>query len=153
MFKLALIFLLSTYLFFGSIVTANENNKTKLTVIHTEAAPKAIGTYSQAIQVNNLVFLSGQIGIAANQSVLVSDDFELQAQQVLKNLEAVCEASGGSLNDIAKITVYLTDLSNFGTLNKLMEKSFAAPYPARATVEVKQLPKQAKIEIDAIMVL
>ncbi len=123
--------------------------------IQTDDAPAAIGTYSQAIStmaVKN-VFISGQIPLDPATMALVSDDFADQAHQVFKNLRAVAEAAGGSLADCVKLTVYLTDLGQFPNLNEIMAGYFDAPYPARAAVEVSKLPKDAVIEIDAIMAL
>ena len=123
--------------------------------IQTDDAPAAIGTYSQAIStmaVKN-VFISGQIPLDPATMALVSDDFADQAHQVFKNLRAVAEAAGGSLADCVKLTVYLTDLGQFPNLNEIMAGYFDSPYPARAAVEVSKLPKDAVIEIDAIMAL
>ena len=100
------------------------------TVIHTPKAPAAIGAYSQAVRAGNTVYLSGQIPLAPETMQLVGDDFEAQAHQVFKNLRAVCETAGGSLNDIVKLNAYLTDLSHFATFNAVMEQYFAVPYPA-----------------------
>ena len=121
--------------------------------IQTDAAPAAIGTYSQAIgtmAVRN-VFLSGQIPLDPVSMTLVSEDFTEQAHQVFKNLSAVAKAAGGTLADCVKLTVYLTDLDNFPALNEVMAGYFNEPFPARAAVEVSKLPKDARIEIDAIM--
>lgn len=122
-------------------------------VIHSEHAPKAIGTYSQAIQVGNTVYLSGQIPFDPNTMQLVSADIREQAEQVFKNLAAVCAAAGSELNAIVKLTIYLTDLGTFQTVNDVMSQFFQQPYPARATIQVAALPKAAQIEIDAILVL
>lgn len=121
--------------------------------IETKNAPAAIGTYSQAYRVDNLVFISGQIGMDPVSAELVSDQLTPQAEQAFKNLSAVAQASGGSLAGIAKLTVYLTDLNDFAELNKVMSNVIKAPYPARAAVEVKALPKGALIEIEAIMAI
>lgn len=121
--------------------------------IVTEKAPKAIGTYSQAIQWNNLVFLSGQIPLDPVTMEIVSTKFDEQLDQVFKNLKAVCEASGGALKNIIKLQIYLTDLTNFAKVNALMMQYFSEPFPARAVVGVKELPKQSLVEIDAIMTL
>ena len=131
---------------------AQSNSVAKQQVI-SENAPKAIGTYSQAIKVHNTVYLSGQIGIKPNESTLVSEHFQTQAEQILKNLQGVCESAGGSLDDIVKLTVYLTSLDDFPALNSLMKTYFKQPFPARATVQVASLPRGAKVEIDAIMAL
>jgi reactive intermediate/imine deaminase len=120
--------------------------------IHTDAAPAAIGTYSQAIQSAGLVFVSGQIPLLPDTMEIVGGDFEARARQVFENLKAVAEAAGGSLNDAVKITVFLTDLDNFSTVNAVMEDFFEQPYPARAAVGVVSLPKGVDIEADAILV-
>lgn len=123
-------------------------------IIHTENAPAAIGAYSQAVRAGNTVYLSGQIPLQPETMQLVSEtDFEAQTHQVFKNLRAVCEAAGGSLNDIVKINAYLTDLSNFATFNAVMEQYFAQPFPARAAVGVASLPRGALVEAEAVMVL
>ncbi len=123
--------------------------------IQTDAAPAAIGTYSQAVGTTAAchVFLSGQIPLDPVSMTLVSEDFTEQAHQVFKNLSAVATAAGGTLADCVKLTVYLTDLDNFPALNEVMAGYFSEPYPARAAVEVSKLPKDARIEIDAIMAL
>ncbi len=120
--------------------------------IHTDGAPAAIGTYSQAIQSAGLVFVSGQIPLLPGTMEVVVGDFEARARQVFENLKAVAEAAGGSLNDAVKITVFLTDLDNFATVNAVMEDFFEQPYPARAAVGVVSLPKGVDIEADAILV-
>ncbi|SEI47265.1 reactive intermediate/imine deaminase [Allopseudospirillum japonicum] len=122
-------------------------------VINTEAAPAAIGTYSQAVKVGNTVYLSGQIPLDPKTMALVSEDFRAQAVQVFTNLQAVCEAAGGSLKDIVKVNLYLTDLANFATVNEVMAEFFTAPYPARAAVQVSALPKAAQFEAEAVMVI
>ena len=123
------------------------------TVIHTNQAPAAIGAYSQAIRAGNTVYLSGQIPLVPETMQLVGADFEAQAHQVFKNLRAVCEAAGGSLNDIVKLNAYLTDLSHFATFNAVMEQYFAVPYPARSAVGVASLPRGALVEAEAVLVL
>ena len=123
------------------------------TVIHTDQAPAAIGAYSHAIRTGNTVYLSGQIPLVPETMQLVSENFEEQAHQVFKNLRAVCEAAGGSLNDIVKLNAYLTDLSHFATFNAVMEQYFATPYPARAAVGVASLPRGALVEAEAVLVL
>ncbi len=123
------------------------------TPIQSDAAPAAIGTYSQAISTGNLVFLSGQIPLDPATMDVVAGDFEARARQVFANLEAVAEAAGGSLDDAVKITVFLTDLDNFATVNKVMEEFFTAPYPARAAVGVQSLPKGVDVEADAVLSL
>ena len=121
-------------------------------IISTENAPKAIGTYSQAIKKNNIVFLSGQIGLDPKRMELV-DGIENQINQVFKNLLSVIEAAGGKKSDIVKLNIFLTDLSNFVMVNEIMEQYFDSPYPARAAVGVAQLPKGALIEADGFLVL
>ncbi|NIC05371.1 MULTISPECIES: RidA family protein [Halomonadaceae] len=122
-------------------------------VINTEKAPAAIGPYSQAIKAGNTVYLSGQIPLDPATMELVSDDFEAQARQVFTNLKAVCEEAAGSLGEIVKINLYLVDLGNFAIVNQVMEEFFAKPYPARAAVGVKALPKGAQFEAEAVMVI
>ncbi len=122
-------------------------------IIQTEQAPKAIGTYSQAVKAGGTVYLSGQIPLDPETMNMVSSEFKEQAIQVFRNLRAVCEAAGGSLDDIVKLNIYLTDLDNFAMLNDVMATFFREPYPARAAVGVKSLPKGALVEMDAIMVL
>lgn len=119
----------------------------------TDKAPAAIGTYSQAITAGNLVFLSGQIPLDPATQALVEGDFEARARQVFDNLRAVAEAAGGDLDKVVKLTIYLTDLGNFATVNSVMEDYFSQPYPARAAVGVASLPKGADVEADAIMAL
>ncbi|MDJ0907592.1 MAG: RidA family protein [Woeseiaceae bacterium] len=121
--------------------------------ISSDRAPAAIGTYSQAVKTGNLVFLSGQIPLVPETMEIVDGDFETRARQVFKNLEAVAKAAGGDLNDIVKITVFLTDLDNFATVNSVMESFFDTPYPARAAVGVSSLPKGVDVEADAILAL
>ena len=121
-------------------------------VIHTENAPAAIGTYSQAILVGNTVYLSGQIGLDPYSMELV-EGIEAQIRRVFDNLKAVCEAAGGSLADIAKLNIFLTDLSNFQLVNQIMGEYFAQPYPARAALGVASLPKGALVEMDGIVII
>ena len=121
--------------------------------IKTKKAPEAIGPYSQGIETDNLIFLSGQIPLVPETMELVSEDFAQQAEQVFKNLTAVCEAAGGELQDMVKVQIYLTDLAEFAIVNEVMAKHFKTPYPARAAIGVKQLPKGAQIEIDGILEL
>jgi len=123
-------------------------------IIQTQDAPKAIGTYSQAVRVSggNTVYLSGQIGLDATSMQMV-DGIDAQIQQVFLNLKAVATASGGSLNDIVKLNIFLTDLDNFALVNEIMSGYFIQPYPARAAVGVKALPRNALVEMDAVMVL
>jgi reactive intermediate/imine deaminase len=121
--------------------------------IHSNDAPAAIGTYSQAIQTGKLVFLSGQIPLVPATMEIVEGDFEARARQVFSNLQAVAEAAGGSLNDAVKITVFLTDLANFATVNAVMEDFFEQPFPARAAVGVASLPKGVDVEADAVLAI
>lgn len=123
------------------------------TTISTETAPAAIGTYSQAVRCGDTVYLSGQIPLDPATMEVVSDDIRVQAHQVFRNLAAVAGASGGSLADAAKLTIYLTDLNNFAVINEVMAEHFSEPYPARAAIGVSALPKGVGIEIEAIMVL
>ena len=123
------------------------------TRIHTDDAPAAIGTYSQAIQSGSLVFLSGQIPLVPATMEIVDGDFEARARQVFMNLKAVAEAAGGSLNDAVKITVFLTNLDNFATVNSVMEEFFERPFPARAAVGVASLPKGVDVEADAVLAI
>ncbi len=120
------------------------------TIISTAAAPAAIGTYSQAVKVDGTVYLSGQIGLDPASMQLV-DGIEAQIHQVFKNLSAVCEAAGGSLADIVKLNVFLTDLGNFAKVNEIMGQYFQQPYPARAAVGVASLPRGALVEADGVM--
>jgi reactive intermediate/imine deaminase len=122
-------------------------------VISTPAAPDAIGPYSQAIKVGDTVWLSGQIPLIPGTTELVTGDIAAQATQVFKNLAAVAEAAGGSLQNAVKINISLVDLQHFGTVNEVMGQFLQAPYPARACVQVAALPKGAQIEIDAVMAL
>ena len=122
-------------------------------IIHSDAAPAAIGPYSQAVRVGNTVWLSGQIPLDPATMEMVSDDVEAQARQVFKNLTAVAEAAGGTLANAVRIGIFMTDLSQFAKVNAVMAEFFAAPFPARATVEVSALPRGAKVEVEAILVL
>jgi reactive intermediate/imine deaminase len=126
---------------------------TNKAIISTDKAPAAIGTYSQAVKTNNTVYLSGQIPLIPETMAMVEGDFAAQTHQVFKNLSSVCEAADGSLADIVKLNLYLTDLSNFATVNEIMAEYFEQPYPARAAVGVKELPKGAQVEADGIMVI
>ena len=121
--------------------------------IHSEHAPAAIGPYSQAVQADSLVFLSGQIPLLPDTMKVIDGDFEARARQVFTNLQAVAEAAGGSLDDIVKVTIYLTDLNNFATVNTVMESFFQQPFPARAAVGVASLPKGVDVEADAILAI
>ncbi len=120
-------------------------------IISTDKAPAAIGTYSQAVKIGTTVYLSGQIPLVPATMQMVSENFAEQTQQVFENLAAVCQAAGGSLNDMVKVNIFLTDLSNFATVNEIMSKHFSAPYPARAAVQVSALPRGAQVEIDGVM--
>lgn len=121
--------------------------------IHSDSAPSAIGTYSQAVKSGNLVFLSGQIPLDPATMEFVEGDFEARARQVFDNLRAVAEAAGGDLNQVVKLTIFLTDLTNFAMVNSVMEDYFEQPFPARAAVGVASLPKGADVEADAILAL
>lgn len=122
-------------------------------IIHSEHAPEAIGTYSQAVKVSDTVYLSGQIPLDPKTMVLIDGGFEAQAHQVFKNLQAVCQAANGDLENIVKLNIYLTDLNNFPIVNEVMAQYFSEPYPARAAIGISQLPKGAEIEADGIMVV
>jgi reactive intermediate/imine deaminase len=124
-----------------------------LKVIYTPHAPEAIGPYSQAVQHQGLIFLSGQIPLCPTRMVLVSQEIDAQIEQVFKNLSAVCEAAGGSLANLVKINVYLTDLTYFSRVNEAMLRYFKPPFPARAAIGVSALPRDALVEVDGIMVL
>ncbi|MEC7911595.1 MAG: Rid family detoxifying hydrolase [Pseudomonadota bacterium] len=119
--------------------------------IFTDKAPLAIGPYSQAIQWGDVVFISGQIPLIPATGELNNATFEDETNQVFDNLEAICNEIGGTLNSILKLTIFLTDLSKFDTVNKIMESRFSEPFPARATVEISKLPKEVNIEMDAIL--
>ena len=123
------------------------------TAIHSDSAPAAIGPYSQATRAGNLVFFSGQIPLDPASGELVQGDIATQARRAFDNLKAVCEAAGGTMDDIARVGLYLTDLSQFGAVNAVMGEYFAQPYPARSTIEVSALPKGARFEVDAVMAL
>ena len=122
-------------------------------IISTDQAPQAIGTYSQAVKIDNTVYLSGQIPLVPDTMELVEGDMRTQITQVFNNLTAVAEASGGSLADVAKLNIYLTDLSHFPLVNEVMSEFFSEPYPARAAVGVAELPKASLVEMDAVLVL
>ena len=122
-------------------------------IISTDQAPSAIGTYSQAVKVNSTVYLSGQIPLVPDTMTVVDGGFAEQTEQVFKNLSAVCEAAGGSINDMVKVNIFMTDLNNFATVNEIMAKYFEQPYPARAAIQISKLPKDVDIEIDGIMEL
>ncbi len=122
-------------------------------IIHTQHAPKAIGTYSQAVKVNNTVYLSGQIPLVPETMTLIEGDINAQITQVFQNLQAVAHEAGGDFSNIVKLNVFLTDLSHFPIVNEIMGSFFLEPYPARAAIGVAALPKGAAVEMDAIMVL
>ena len=121
--------------------------------IHTDKAPKAIGTYSQAVKAGTTVYISGQIPLEPETMELDTGDFKAQTRRCFENLKAVAEAASGTLDDAAKITIYLTDLSNFAEVNEVMAEYFIQPYPARAAIGVKELPKGVPVEIDAVLEL
>ncbi|NOZ37802.1 MAG: RidA family protein [Gammaproteobacteria bacterium] len=125
----------------------------KRKIIQTERAPQAIGTYSQAVKVDNTVYLSGQIPLVPETMELVEGDMNAQIHRVFDNLQAVCQAAGGELNDIVKLNVFLIDLNHFPLVNEVMASYFNEPYPARAAVGVAALPKAAQVEMDAVMIL
>jgi len=124
-------------------------------IITTTKAPSAIGTYSQAISVvgGTTVYLSGQIPLIPSTMEMVSDNIEDQIKQVFENIKSLCKASGGSLNEIVKLNIFLTDLSNFSKVNEIMAGYFDEPYPARAAVGIKELPRAALVEMDAVMII
>ena len=125
----------------------------KREIINTDKAPQAIGTYSQAVKVGKTVYMSGQIPLVPETMELLEGSVEQQIHQVFKNLQAVAKAAGGSFKDVAKLNVFLTDLSNFPTVNQVMTEYFDEPYPARAAIGVAQLPKGAAVEMDAVLEL
>ena len=120
-------------------------------IITTEAAPKAIGTYSQAVRTGNTVYLSGQIPLVPETMEMQQGDMEAQIRRVFDNLKAVAEAAGGSLNDMAKLNIFLTDLGHFALVNQIMAEYFQEPYPARAAVGVASLPRGALVEMDGVL--
>ena len=121
--------------------------------IHTDSAPKAIGPYSQAVRTGNTAYFSGQIPLDPASGELVIGDISFQTRRVFDNLKAVCEAAGGSLSNIVRVGIYLTDLGNFASVNAVMADYFKEPYPARSTIGVASLPRGAQVEIDAILQL
>ncbi|MEM7304148.1 MAG: RidA family protein [Pseudomonadota bacterium] len=123
------------------------------TIIATDRAPQAIGTYSQAVKVGTTVYMSGQIPLDPDTMEMVSENIEEQITRVFENLAAVAQAAGGSLEDVAKLNIFLTDLSHFPKVNEIMATFFKQPYPARAAVGVASLPKGAQVEMDAILEL
>ena len=122
-------------------------------IVHTDQAPAAIGPYSQAVRAGNTVFLSGQIPLDPASGNLVEGDIGVQARRAFDNLQAVCVAAGGSLGQVMRLGLYLTDLGDFAAVNAVMAEYFQAPYPARSTVEVSGLPRGAAFEVDAVLVL
>jgi reactive intermediate/imine deaminase len=129
--------------------------ESKLTknIISTDNAPSAIGTYSQAVRTGNFVFVSGQIPLDPQTMEIIDGDFEARARRVFDSLRAICEEAGGNLDQIVKLTIYLTDLNNFATVNSVMAEYFTAPFPARAALGVASLPKGVDVEADAILAL
>jgi reactive intermediate/imine deaminase len=125
---------------------------TNRSTVHTESAPAAIGTYSQAVKVGDTVYLSGQIPLVPETMELIEGGIEQQIEQVFKNLSAVCQAAGGSLQDIVKLNIFLTDLQHFAKVNDIMSRYFTQPYPARAAIGVASLPRGAQVEMDGILV-
>ncbi len=123
------------------------------TIIHTEHAPKAIGTYSQAVRVGNTVYVSGQIPLDPATGQLLSGDIEAEIRRVFDNLAAIAVAAGGSLANVVKLTVFLTDLAHFAKVNEIMASCFSEPYPARAAVGVAALPRGARVEMECILAL
>jgi reactive intermediate/imine deaminase len=123
------------------------------TIIYSELAPAAIGPYSQAVRVGQTVYLSGQIPLQASTGTLLGGDIEAQTRQVFDNIKAVCAAANGSLADIVRVGIYLTDLADFAVVNAVMAEYFQAPYPSRSTIQVSALPRGAKVEVDAVLVL
>jgi reactive intermediate/imine deaminase len=121
--------------------------------ISTPEAPAAIGPYSQAVRAGNTVYLSGQIALDPATGQMTGGGFEAEARRVFTNLQAVAQAAGGTLDDAVRVTIYLTDLANFPLVNQIMTEYFHAPYPARATVGVAQLPRGAQVEVDAVLLL
>ncbi len=123
------------------------------TAIHTDRAPAAIGPYSQAVRAGNTVYLSGQIPLDPATGELVAGDIQVQVRRAFDNLRAVCEAAGGSLDQVARLGLYVTDLADFAAVNAVMAEYFGTPYPARSTIQVSALPKAAAFEVDAVLVL
>lgn len=122
-------------------------------IISTDKAPAAIGTYSQAVKAGNTVYISGQIPLDPETMEMVTESFEAQAVRVFENMKAIAEASGGSFSDVVKLTILLSDLKYFAQVNEVMARYFSEPYPARAAFAVKALPKDADIEVESIMVI
>lgn len=122
-------------------------------IIKTDQAPQAIGSYSQAVKIGSTVYLSGQIALDPQTMTMVEGDTEAEIRRVLDNLQAVARAAGGSLNDVAKLNVFLVDLSNFALVNQVMAEYFQEPYPARAAIGVSSLPRDASVEMDGVLEL
>ena len=120
-------------------------------IIFTERAPKAIGPYSQAVSAGGFTFVSGQVAINPETGDLINSSIKDQAEQVIKNLTSICEEANGSLADIVKLTIYITDMNDFAVVNETMQKYFSEPYPARATIEVSALPLGVNVEMDAVL--
>lgn len=137
----------------GSRAATGAIRKMSRKIIHTDDAPKAIGTYSQAVRAGDTVYLSGQIPLDPKTMELVTGDIEKEIRRVFENLKAVAEAAGGSLAQAVKVNVYLTDLANFAKVNEVMAQYISEPYPARAAVGVAQLPRGARVEIEAVLYL
>lgn len=147
--KILALFILTT---FSSVLAFAANNSfIEKQVVYTKTAPVPIGPYSQAVKTGDTIYISGQIPIDTKTNELVLGKFDKQAEQAIINLSEITKAAGGTLDDIIKVTVYMTDLANFTTLNQVMAKYFHKPYPARVVIAVKELPKRASIEIEAIM--
>ena len=148
--KIGVLFL-CTILILTISIFSKELNQMSKEIISTKNAPQAIGPYSQAVKTGNLMFISGQIPLNPETGDLVSGSIEDEANQVLNNIKSICEAAGNSLEDVIKITIFLTDLDNFATVNEVMKEHFSEPYPARATIEVSGLPLGVNVEIEAIV--
>ena len=146
-----ILFFLCTIPVIVILIFSTESKIMPKEIISTTNAPQAIGPYSQAVKINNLMFISGQIPMDPTTGNLVEGSIEDEANQVLKNLKSICEAAGYSLDDAVKITIFLTDLGNFAVVNDVMKEHFSEPYPARATVEVSGLPLGVNVEIEAII--
>ena len=134
------------------LVTCNTTFAAKES-IYTKNAPQPIGVYSQAIKTGHTIYISGQIPIDPKTGSIVEGNFKNQTRQVISNINEIAKAAGGTLDDIVKLTVYLTDLNSFALVNEVMLESFHSPYPARAVIEIKSLPKNAVVEIEAVMQL
>ena len=146
-----LLLILCTISFIPNNLYSEESKKMPKEIISTDNAPQAIGPYSQAVKTGNLIFISGQIPLDPKTGDIVDGSIEDQANQVLDNIKSICEAAGQGLEDIVKITIFLTDLGNFATVNEVMKNYFKEPYPARATVEISGLPLGVNVEIEAIV--